>query len=177
MLSSTKTSTNSLETTLSGVILLIMYLMADSFTSNWQNSLFKSYQMTSMQMMCGVNFFSSILTLISLLQQDQFFDAIDFMIDYPHFFLDCCILSICSTFGQFFIFYTINIFGAVAFTIMMTVRQGLSILLSCLIYNHTIGPFGFLGICLVFISLFLRVYFNYRRRKQIQRKQNLKNVV
>lgn len=37
--------------------------------------------------------------------------------------MDCIVLSVSSAVGQLFIFYTISKFGAVVFTIMMTVRQ------------------------------------------------------
>lgn len=122
-------------TTISGVVILIGYMTFDSFTSNWQGQLFTTYKMTSMQMMCGVNFFSCLLTSVSLLQQGTFFHSLMFMGRFPSFMWDCVILSICSATGQLFIFYTINIFGPVIFVIIMTVRQGLAILLSCLIYS------------------------------------------
>jgi adenosine 3'-phospho 5'-phosphosulfate transporter B2 len=47
------------------------YMTCDSFTSNWQNELFTSYKMSSVQMMCGVNLFSCLLTSASLLQQGR----------------------------------------------------------------------------------------------------------
>lgn len=45
-------------TSMTGILLLAMYLVFDSFTSNWQSDLFKTYSMSSIQMMCGVNLFS-----------------------------------------------------------------------------------------------------------------------
>lgn len=53
-------------TTMTGVFLLSMYMISDSFTSNWQNDLFKTYSMSSIQMMCGVSLFSTIFTASSL---------------------------------------------------------------------------------------------------------------
>ncbi|XP_039289372.1 adenosine 3'-phospho 5'-phosphosulfate transporter 1 [Nilaparvata lugens] len=54
----------------------------------------------------------------------------------------------------------------------MTVRQGLAILLSCLIYQHPISVVGVLGIAVVFSSLFLRIYCNQRIRALRRRMQN-----
>ena len=54
---------------------------------------------------------------------------------FPTFGFDCVILSICSAVGQLFIYYTISQFGAVVFIIIMTLRQALAILLSCIIYR------------------------------------------
>jgi hypothetical protein len=65
----------------SGYIILIGYLVFDSFTSNWQAELFNTYGMNSVQMMCGVNLMSCVLTSVSLLQQGGFFHSVAFMYD------------------------------------------------------------------------------------------------
>ena len=67
------------DTNISGAFLLIGYMACDSFTSNWQNELFDSYKMSSVQMMCGVNLFSCLLTSASLLQQGIFYTCLVFM--------------------------------------------------------------------------------------------------
>nr|XP_012150004.1 PREDICTED: adenosine 3'-phospho 5'-phosphosulfate transporter 1-like isoform X2 [Megachile rotundata] len=151
-------------TTASGVILLGGYLLLDSFTSTWQNALFVEYGATSVQMMCAVNMFSCLLTALSLFQQSSFPLILSFMTKYPRFIMDCLLISICSASGQLYIFYTISKFGPVTFVIMMTIRQGLAILLSCLIYHHRVTVIGIIGILLVFGSVFLRIYCNNRLR-------------
>lgn len=65
-------------TTMTGVLLLTLYMTFDSFTSNWQSDLFRSYQMTSIQMMCGVNLFSTLFTAASLAIQGGFLESISF---------------------------------------------------------------------------------------------------
>lgn len=139
-------------TTMTGVLLLMLYMTFDSFTSNWQGDLFRVYSMSSMQMMCGVNFFSTLLTAASLFLQGGFMDSINFAsevyycyyhmrfikiihilfvrqklnyiyLQHPKFVVDCTLLSLSSAVGQLFIFYTIHAFGPVVFTIIMTVRQ------------------------------------------------------
>ncbi len=62
-----------------GAIILLGYMVFDSFTSNWQNRLFDTYKMSSVQMMCGVNLFSCLLTAASLLQQGTFAASMVFM--------------------------------------------------------------------------------------------------
>ncbi|XP_012267765.1 adenosine 3'-phospho 5'-phosphosulfate transporter 1 [Athalia rosae] len=163
-------------TTASGIVLLGGYMVLDSFTSNWQNALFNEYSVTSVQMMCAVNMFSCMLTATSLLQQSSFSISLEFMVKYPHFIIDCLLISICSATGQLYIFFTISKFGAVTFVIIMTFRQGLSILLSCLMYHHHITILGVLGILLVFGAIFLRIYCNHRIRMIKRRKAQLSNV-
>lgn len=75
---STDESKASSVTTLTGVVLLILYMVFDSFTSNWQGDLFKKYSMSPIQMMCGVNLFSTLFTTTSLLIQGGFLNSIEF---------------------------------------------------------------------------------------------------
>lgn len=152
-------------TTLSGLIILIGYLVFDSFTSNWQSELFQTYQMSSLEMMAGVNLFSVLLTTTSLVQQGTFVIAADFASRHPQFVSHVLILSATSAIGQLFIFYTIAQFGAVTFTIIMTVRQGLAILLSCIVYHHPVSLVGMVGIFLVFLAIFARIYLSHTQRK------------
>ncbi|KAM6128372.1 LOW QUALITY PROTEIN: adenosine 3'-phospho 5'-phosphosulfate transporter 1 [Pterocles gutturalis] len=148
-------------TTFSGVVLLAGYIVFDSFTSNWQDALF-TYKI-SVQMMFGVNVFSCLFTVGSLLEQGALLESVGYgrHSEYGH----AVLLSVCSACGQLFIFYTINQFGAAVFTIIMTLRQAFAILLSCLIYGHTVSVGG-LGVAVVFMALFLRVYARSRMKKR-----------
>merc|ERR1719220_993108 len=121
--------------------------------------------MGSVQMMCGVNFFSIILTSSSLLQQGTFYTSLVFMSQFPAFVFDCVLLSLCSACGQLFIFYTISEFGAIVFVIISTLRQAMAILLSCLIYGHPVTPVGALGVLVVFGAIYLKVYCGQRMKR------------
>ena len=44
-----------------------------------------------------------------------------------------------SSFSQLFIFYTIQQYGALHFALIMTLRQFLSIVLSCLVFSHDLS--------------------------------------
>lgn len=65
-------------TSMTGLLLLALYLTFDSFTSNWQADLFKTYAITSIQMMCGVNLFSTLFTVTSLTIQGGIMDSVVF---------------------------------------------------------------------------------------------------
>lgn len=73
-------------TTLTGIFLLSMYMLTDSFTSNWQQDLFKSYGMSSIQMMCGISLFSTILTASSLSMQGGLMGPLNFAAKVNIFF-------------------------------------------------------------------------------------------
>nr|SVE83631.1 EOG090X05CU [Daphnia pulex] len=153
-------------TTASGALLLCGYLIFDSFTANWQSALFKEHKPSSIQMMCGVNLMSCLFTSASLIQQGGFFYSLSFAARHPIFIMDCLLTAISSALGQLFIFATISKFGPVVFTIIMTVRQGLSILLSCLLYKHHLSEMGILGVFIVFLAIFLRIYYAQQHKKR-----------
>ncbi|XP_057607105.1 adenosine 3'-phospho 5'-phosphosulfate transporter 1 isoform X1 [Chionomys nivalis] len=164
LLSSGPEPRSSPATTLSGLVLLAGYIAFDSFTSNWQDALF-AYKMSSVQMMFGVNLFSCLFTVGSLLEQGALLEGARFMGRHSEFAFHALLLSICSAFGQLFIFYTIGQFGAAVFTIIMTLRQAIAILLSCLLYGHTVTVVGGLGVAVVFTALLLRVYARGRKQR------------
>jgi len=151
-------------TTFAGFLILIGYMCFDSFTSNWQQELFTEYKMSPIQMMAGVNLFSCLLTSVSLFQQGIFYTSLAFMSQYSRFLLDCIVLSICSAVGQNFIYFTINKFGAVAFTIIMTVRQVVAVILSCIMFQHSMAPVAIVGIFIIFAALFLNIYCKYKMK-------------
>lgn len=160
--SSGGSSSSPTSSSLSGLIILASYLVLDSFTSNWQSELFRTYRMSSAQMMCGVNFFSCLLTFVSLLQQGALAASLRFMFRFHAFFYDCLLLSICSATGQLFVFHTIAQFGPVVFVIAMTIRQAVAVLLSCLIYGHRLGALGIVGVLIVFGAVFSKIYLRQR---------------
>ncbi|XP_022359226.1 adenosine 3'-phospho 5'-phosphosulfate transporter 1 isoform X2 [Enhydra lutris kenyoni] len=165
LLSSGPEPRSSPATTLSGLILLAGYIAFDSFTSNWQDALF-AYKMSSVQMMFGVNLFSCLFTVGSLLEQGALLEGTRFMGRHSEFAAHALLLSVCSACGQLFIFYTIGQFGAAIFTIIMTLRQAFAILLSCLLYGHTVTVVGGLGVAVVFAALLLRIYARGRLKQR-----------
>jgi adenosine 3'-phospho 5'-phosphosulfate transporter B2 len=117
------------QTTLAGSILLVAYLCTDAFTSNWQAALYTAHQMSAAQMMTCVNACSTSLTLVALVQRGGVVTNVQFLHAHPSALPDAIVLSLCSAIGQIFIFHTIRHFGAVVFTLIMSVRQALAILL------------------------------------------------
>ena len=153
------------ETTFAGVFILLGYMVFDSFTSNWQSEIFKSYEVSSVQMMFGVNLFSCILTVGSLLFRGVFFSSLTFLFSHSEFALHVTLISMFSAVGQLFIFHTIQAFGPLIFTLIMTTRQALSIFLSCLLYDHELTAQALIGVVIVFLALLLRVYFRTQKKK------------
>lgn len=153
----TKSATDVRTDTMYGAILLGTYLCCDSFTSQWQSKVYKSYGVDQYQMMLGVNIWSMIMTGITLLQSGEGITALAFIMADSEAFLHMLILSVTSATGQLFIFYTIKEFGPVIFTIMMTTRQIVSLFLSCIMFSHPLNIWGWMGSMSVFVIVFNRI--------------------
>eukprot|EP01038_Epipyxis_sp_PR26KG_P005625 gene5625-7769_t len=144
--------------TVYGVSLLVLYLICDSFTSQWQSKIYKEFGVNQYQMMLGVNIWSMALTGLSLFRDDQFIPSITFLFSDSEALFHMIILSITSATGQLFIYYTIKEFGAVIFTIIMTTRQILSLIISCLLFSHNLGVSSWLSAIGVFCIVLYRIY-------------------
>mmetsp|Transcript_17355 Transcript_17355/g.44015 ORF Transcript_17355/g.44015 Transcript_17355/m.44015 type:complete len:438 (+) Transcript_17355:145-1458(+) len=152
-------------TSLSGIILIVGYLMFDSFTSQWQGHLFKEYKMSSYQMMLGVNSFSCFFSFVSLLENGELFYAFDFISKDPEIGKHILLFSIAGATGQMFIFYTIKTFGPLVFTMIMTTRQLVAIILSCIIFGHIINTNSVSGAALVFAAVIYRIWRQQQGKK------------
>ena len=158
LLAQTGGGKDSTTTQLSGLILMLGYLGCDSFTSQWQDQLFKEYGLSTYQMMFGINSFSAIVTLASLLQSGELWTSLDFLAANPDAILHISGFSIAGAIGQQFIYTTIREFGPLIFTLISTLRQLVSIFLSMIIYGHSITAEGAVGVFIVFGALAWRTW-------------------
>lgn len=150
---------------MSGVIILCLYLAFDSFTSNWQSLLKDEYGLYWLYLMAATNLCSTLLTSVSLIQQSDFIAAFRVVFSNHSLLFDATLLSLCSATGQMFVFYTISEFGAITFTLIMTFRQPLAIILSCITFSHSISLPGLCGIVIIFTALFTKQFMGMYKSK------------
>lgn len=153
-----------------GIFLLTLYVTTDAFTSQWQSKLFKNYgKIDHYQMMFGVNFSAIIMTFIALITSGELVKVIEFFRYNPSSITYNIITAITSSSGQFAVFYTIKRFGPIVFTIIMTTRQMLSIILSNYYFGHQMDFNQYLGAFMVFLVIF---YSSYRRSNKSEGPSN-----
>lgn len=155
------------ESTIWGVSLMIGYLGCDGFTSTFQDKLFKGYDMEIHNQIFYTTLCSCILSLTGLIFQGHLLMAIDFVSRHNDCFMDIALLSTVATASQFFISYTIRTFGALAFATIMTTRQLLSILLSCVWFGHPLSWEQCLGAVIVFGSLYAKSFLREKPQKPV----------
>lgn len=152
-----------------GVCFLLIYIFCDAFTSNWQSKIYQKYgkdNTDSFQMMLGVNSFAIVFTLTGLLSSGDLPTVIKFLNANPAAVANCVVTSVTSATGQLFIFKTIKDFGPVPFTLIMTIRQILSIVISAIIFAHPINGKCLLGAFLVFGIVGSGIYRKYKNMKK-----------
>merc|ERR1712176_1145670 len=141
-----------------GVMLLCFFLFFDSFTSQFQSRLFHRHlDLSIVELMFATSAFSTVLSFVTLVHTGELSPALSFVMEHSEIHVHFFLFSICSTIGQLFIFYTIKNFGAVVFTIIMTVRILASIALSCVLYGHQVSATGLLGLTLVMGAVGYRI--------------------
>jgi len=139
-----------------GLILMGGYLFCDGFTSVLQEKLFRGYKMSTYNQMLYVNLCSATISFTMLVVSGEIWTALAFSLKYPEFNIASLSLSVCATAGQLVIYYSIKEFGALFFSTVMTTRQVISILLSCVIYLHPLTVSQWLSALLVFGALYYK---------------------
>jgi solute carrier family 35 (adenosine 3'-phospho 5'-phosphosulfate transporter), member B2 len=93
-----------------GIMLLIIFLFFDSFTSQFQSRMFQRHQDLSMvELMFMTSAFSTVLSFVTLLHTQELYPALNFVMVHSEIHVHFLLFSICSTIGQLLIFYTIKV--------------------------------------------------------------------
>eukprot|EP00013_Stygamoeba_regulata_P007069 CAMPEP_0177641238 /NCGR_PEP_ID=MMETSP0447-20121125/6961_1 /TAXON_ID=0 /ORGANISM="Stygamoeba regulata, Strain BSH-02190019" /LENGTH=352 /DNA_ID=CAMNT_0019143345 /DNA_START=136 /DNA_END=1194 /DNA_ORIENTATION=+ len=151
------------ENSLMGIGMMVGYLFIDGFTSTSQEQLFKGYKMSTYSQMLWVNVGSATISMITLILQGNLFYSLSFCMRYPDFFMNSLMLSACAVAGQVALLYTIKEFGALFFATVMTTRQLVSIILSCMLYQHTLSMNQWLSAGVVFGTLYYKNQANSKK--------------
>lgn len=112
--------------------------------------------MTIYNQILYVQAFSAGFSTLGLVTAGQFTDAISFVLRHPDALTSIVTLSAAATVGQLFISHTIRTYGALLFATVMTTRQFLSILLSCILFAHPLSLGQWAGTATVFGALYYK---------------------
>lgn len=166
---SSRSSEDEGTTELIGYIFLLLYITFDSFTSQWQDTIYQKYGRANVdpyQMMLGVNSSAILITTSGLIVSGDFPVVIEFLIKNPSVFQYNVITAITSASGQLCIYYTIKEFGPIVFTVIMTTRQMISICISAVVFGHQISTQSLCGAVIVFSVLFFQIRNRYYASKK-----------
>jgi hypothetical protein len=136
-----------------GVLLLLFWLVAESFNHSLQEKLFADYKTTKYNQMLYMNLFCSMFSMLVLVANGELVPSLVFCAEHPRFALDALSLSGASVTGAWFMLSMVKDFGALALAATMNVRQLLSILLSTWTYGHSVTLFQIFALVIIFVAL------------------------
>lgn len=148
-----------------GLMLMLVYLSADGFTSTLQERLFEKHS-SSYNQMLYVNSVSMLFSFAALLPDGSLFTALSFCYEHPLMLVDALTLSVAAALGQIVILFTIRTFGALMFSTIMTIRQFLSLLLSSVFFLHPLSIGQWVGATVVFGILYYKEAFMKSHKHQ-----------
>ena len=99
--------------------------------------------------------------------------GIKFCLSHPDIFPKILTFTLTSGFGQIFIYFTLKQFGSLATSIITTSRKFFTILLSILLYGHSLGMIQWISVIIVFCGLSLDLFFSWKS-KQVGKLVNVK---
>lgn len=136
-----------------GVLLCILSLGLDGFTSAFEEKINSDHKPSSTELMFQMNLWASIFLFIALLGSQSLIPAIYFCLRNRDVLVLLVGLATTSAFGQFFVFYSLNIFGSLWTSIITTTRKFFTILFSVFYFGHVLTPVQWAGVILIFTGL------------------------
>mmetsp|Transcript_7776 Transcript_7776/g.17059 ORF Transcript_7776/g.17059 Transcript_7776/m.17059 type:complete len:465 (+) Transcript_7776:33-1427(+) len=139
-----------------GLILLCGWVTADSLTVTAQERLFQKAKTELSNQLLYTNIFSSLVCSVGLIVSDEgFVEDLLFCKEHPRFVLDIASLMGTAVAGQSLVLSMVQVHGAVALATAMSMRQVLSILISCAIFKHSPSLLQACGFLIMFSALLL----------------------
>ena len=140
-----------------GTIIMCVYLGFDGFTSTFQQKLYRHYTCSILNQIFFTTCFSAVFSSLWLLTTRQITHAVSFLERHPGAIQDIFVLSVSAAVSQFAISYTIFCFGAVTLASVMTSRQFLSVVISCLLFGAPLSFLQWAGLLMVLAPVADRV--------------------
>jgi UDP-galactose transporter B1 len=146
-----------------GIILLVLSLIFDALTNGFQEKMNsdKTTKPTSDELMYYMNAFATVYLGIALVVTGELLPAIQFCIEYREALIDISLLAITMCAGQVFIFWAISDFGNLVATLLTTTRKFFTIIFSVFWFRNPVTNGQWVGIALVFVSLFIDSYVSF----------------
>jgi UDP-galactose transporter B1 len=166
-----------------GITYLLINLVLDGATNSTQDEIFSRYRVTGQQMMFWINLLSTFITsTLSLLplphipvihpshEGTEISVALSFIRSHPAVMVPLGQFAITGALGQLFIFEILQHFGSLTLVTVTLTRKLFTMLLSVMLYKHSLKPGQWLGAAVVFAGISVEAYI---KRKDVHAKRVL----
>lgn len=184
------TSELSMSAQLIGVAYLLINLAIDGATNSTQDEIFARFKVSGQQMMFWINLFCTVLTsVISILplpyipvlhpshSRTELEGALQFIHTHPSIIMPLAQFAVTGALGQLFIFETLQHFGSLTLVTITLTRKLFTMLLSVVVYNHTLTGGQWAGAGVVFAGISVEAWVKRRdvhAKRVIQEKEKAK---
>jgi len=165
-----------------GMTYLFINLALDGAINSTQDEIFSRHKVTGQQMMLWINIFcTAISTVLSVLPlphipvihpspsgQTELGGFLAFASTHPSIWIPLGQFALTGALGQLFIFETLQHFGSLTLVTITLTRKLFTMLLSVVIYNHTLTAGQWLGAAVVFAGISVEAYV---KRKEVHAKR------
>ncbi|KIK80286.1 hypothetical protein PAXRUDRAFT_833617 [Paxillus rubicundulus Ve08.2h10] len=165
-----------------GIAYLLINLILDGVVNSTQDEIFSKYKVSGQQMMFWINVFCTALSTalgtlplpcIPVLHpssgaQSEFVSALAFIKSHPSIIGPLVQFSLTGALGQLFIFETLQHFGSLTLVTITLTRKMFTMILSVVVYNHTLTLGQWLGATIVFAGISIEAFV---KRKDVHAKR------
>lgn len=158
---------SSLKTSALGLAMMVGYVTVDSFTSNFEDSIYQKLNLQPGHMLLGMEIFSGVLAWTMTLASGELLAATRFMVAQPKILLFLGIFALTAAVGSLACVLTVRLFGPAVFTLIMTSRAILSLLFSVLLFQHAVDTVD----CISLVAVSIITLMSSARRVSAQMRQ------
>ncbi|KAF8914905.1 UDP-galactose transporter [Mucidula mucida] len=148
-----------------GITYLLVNLALDG-------AIFVRHKVTGQQMMFWINVMctgiTTVLSLLPFLTSLEMLEALSFIRAHPSIITPLLQFSITGALGQLFIFETLQHFGSLTLVTITLTRKLFTMLLSVVVYKHSLTPGQWLGAGIVFAGISVEAFV---KRKDVHAKR------
>lgn len=124
---------------LPGILLMLGYVVSDSFTSNSEDLIFQRAHLDPGQMLLGMQACSGIVGWGAMLAGGHLLPAVRFLLAHSQACLHVAILVMAEACGAYACTVTVRLFGPAVFTLLLISHQLVSLLVSVALFNHEVS--------------------------------------
>jgi UDP-galactose transporter B1 len=180
---STTIQTSSAYTNAIGILYLLINLLLDGATNSTQDEIFTRHKVTGQQMMFWINLLCTCLTsILSILplpyipvihpshDGTELSVALTFIRSHPAVLVPLAQFALTGALGQLFIFEILQHFGSLTLVTVTLTRKLFTMLLSVIVYKHSLRPGQWFGAAVVFAGISVEAFI---KRKDVHAKRVL----
>ncbi len=141
-----------------GLLLLIVSLVLDGYTSPSQEKLLTTHRPSIDQMMLGLNACAVGLLVLGIACEGEFYPGLEFVTRFPEVITEVLWFCLAFTLGQYLLLQALFRFNSLVLVTITTTRKFFSILFSVFLFGHAVGFLQWIGVSMVFSGLVVDMF-------------------